>query len=377
MRARVPIAVFLSSFHPGGGERQTIELIGRLNRHRFHVHEASFRREGAWLGAVERAATSVAEFPIQGFGRVSTLAQARRFARWCRQQDVKVLYAADLHANIFAVPAAAAAGVPVRIASYRHLAPVETAGRIALQRAAYAWAQAVVANTAAAANRLADQRVSRWRVRVIPDGVDLDSFTPCSAAAPIRRLVTVGSLRTERGQDVLLEAVQTVVRRCPDVELVVAGDGPLRGDLERQARRLGIASHVRFVDPCEPVARLLGRCDAFVLPSRTDASPTRVLEAMACGLPIVASRVGGVREVIEHQRTGVLVPPGDARALGYALLDLVQWSGHARTMGRAARTAVEARHSLDRMVAAHERLYLDELERQAVAAPAASEMVAS
>jgi len=125
------------------------------------------------------------------------------------------------------------------------------------------------------------------------------------------------------------------------------------------------------------VPGLLAGCDAFVLTSISEAFPNSVLEAMASGLPVVASRVGGLTELIEHQRTGVLVPPGDARALAYALLDLMQWDTHAYGLGVAARRAVEARFSFERMVAAFERLYLDHLARHERAVPAASEVVAS
>jgi glycosyltransferase involved in cell wall biosynthesis len=181
----------------------------------------------------------------------------------------------------------------------------------------------------------------------------------------------------EKGHDVLFEAAQIVLRRCPDVEFVIAGDGPRRAELETLARRLDIASQVRFLGHCEHVAPLLAECDAFVLPSRSEAFPNSVLEAMASGLPIVATRVGGIREVIDHQRTGVLVPPDDARALGYALLDLIQWNTHATALGQAARTAVETRYSLERMVTAYERLYADELAKHALVAPTASEVIAS
>jgi len=235
----------------------------------------------------------------------------------------------------------------------------------------------IVANCAAAADRLAAERVSRWRIRVIPNGIDLSPCVERAPGRPIRRIVTVANLRREKAHEVLFQAARTVLRRYPDVEFVVAGDGPRRQELEAMTYRLGIASRVRFLGHCEHVASVLAESDAFVLPSRSEAFPNSVLEAMASGLPIVASRVGGILELIEHQRTGVLVPPDDERALSYALLDLIQWSGHAAALGRAARRAVETRYSFDRMVAAYERLYGDELARRAVVVPATSEVIAS
>jgi L-malate glycosyltransferase len=374
---RIPIAIFLSSFNPGGTERQTIELIRRLNRQRFDVHVACFHREGSWLPRAEEFAASVAAFPIHGFRRAATLSQAHSFAQWCRRTELKVVYTADHYANIFATPAAALAGVPVRIASRREINAGKSGAQITLQRAAYACATRVVANCGAAAERLAKECVARWRIDVIYNGLDVEAYRPRDVVRPIRRIVTVANLRSEKGHDVLLEAAQLVLRRYPDAEFVLAGDGPRRSALEAQARGLDIAPRVRFLGHCDNIPALLADCDAFVLPSRSEAFPNGILEAMAAGLPVVASRVGGILELIEHQGTGVLVTPGDPRALAYALLDLIGWDGHAAALGRAARQAVETRYSFDRMVAAYERLYASELAKRAVAAPSPSEVIAS
>jgi glycosyltransferase involved in cell wall biosynthesis len=168
-----------------------------------------------------------------------------------------------------------------------------------------------------------------------------------------------------------------VLRRYSDAEFLIAGDGPRRDELEALARRLGIDRRVRFLGHCEDVPDLLASSDLFVLPSRSEAFPNAVLEAMAAGLPVIATRVGGIVELIEHQRTGVLVPPDDPRALGFALLDLIQWRSHAIELGQAARTVVEQRYSFEQMVAAFERLYLDTLRSKQQIAVVASEIVAS
>jgi len=377
MRRRIPVAVFLSRFDPGGTERQTIELIRRLDRERFDVHVPCFQKAGAWLARAEEYAASVEAFPIRGFRRTATLWQAHAFGRWCRERDIKILYTADFYTNVFATPAAAVAGVPVRLASRREINAGKRPAQIALQRASYACAQAVVANCAAAADRLAEERVARSRIHVIPNGIDVSRYRQCAGGRPIRRIAVVANLRPEKAHEVLFAAAQMVLRRVPDVELVVAGDGPRRAELERLAAAMDIAPRVRFLGHCEDVAGLLAGSDAFVLPSRSEAFPNSVLEAMASALPIVASRVGGISELVEHQRTGVLVPPDDARALSYALLDLIQWPDHARGLGRAARRTVETHYSFDRTVAAFERLYLQELARHVHSAPAASEVVAS
>jgi glycosyltransferase involved in cell wall biosynthesis len=367
----------MSSFDPGGTERQMTELIRRLDREQFEVHVASFHRRGAWLGRAEERAASIGEFPISGFRKPATFAEARRFADWCRARHIAVVHTADLYANIFGLPAAAMAGVPVRIGNRREINPDKTPAQIALQRAAYACAHVVVANSAAAGERLARERVPRSRIRVVPNGIDVTAYPVHPHDRPIRRIVTVANLRREKAHEVLFEAAELVLRRCPDAEFVVAGDGPRREELAALAASRGIASRVTFTGYAEDVPALLASSDMFVLPSRSEAFPNSVLEAMATGLPIVATRVGGIVELVENQRTGVLVPPDNARALGHAILDLIQWRSHAAHLGRMARAEVEARYSFDRMIGAFQRLYLEQLSVHAPVRLAASELMAS
>src|ERR1044071_3288152 len=118
---RIPVAIVLSSFDPGGTERQMSELIRRLDRRRFQVHAVCFRRTGAWLRRVEAAAYEGADFPLRSFKCPTTLLTMGRFVRWLRSRRIAIVHACDLYANIFALPAATLARVPVRIGSRREL----------------------------------------------------------------------------------------------------------------------------------------------------------------------------------------------------------------------------------------------------------------
>jgi glycosyltransferase involved in cell wall biosynthesis len=367
----------MSSFDPGGTERQMIELARRLDRSKFNLHIACFHKRGAWLSRAEAAATSIAEFPISGFRKPSTVTQARRFGAWLTDRGIVVLHTADLYANIFGLPAAAAVGVPVRIANRRDINPNKTIAQIALQRAAYSCAHMVVANSRAAASRLRHEQVPGARVRVVANGIDLAMYSVPQERRPIRRIVTVANLRREKAHEVLLEAAAMVVQRFADIELVFVGDGPRRNELDAIARQHGIDGRVRFLGHREDVPAILASSDLFVLPSRSEALPNAVLEAMAAGLPVIATRVGGMPEIVDHQRNGVLVAADDARALGFAMLDLIQWPEHAYALGARAREAVARDYSFDRMVAAFEELYLDALRARTPVGSTASELIGS
>src|SRR4029450_12346242 len=169
---QVSVAVFLTRFDPGGTERQMTELICRLDPSRFTVHVACFEKRGAWLPKVTERAASIAEFPIQGFGRPATLGALVAFARWCRRERITVVQTCDFYANILGLPGAALAGVPVRVGSRRDLNPDKSPAQIRLQRQAYRCATTVVANCPAARGILLDEGLAPASIAVIPNGVE-------------------------------------------------------------------------------------------------------------------------------------------------------------------------------------------------------------
>jgi len=334
-----------------------IELVRRLDRRRFDVKVACFHREGAWLPRVEEAAP-VTAFPIRGFARPATVTQAAAFARWCRRHRIRVVQTCDLYANVFALPAAALAGVPVRVGSRRELNPDKTTAQIALQRHAYRCADAIVANSSAARAHLEREGIAPGRIQVIANGVTVERFTPVPGVRPVRRILTVANLRKEKAHEVLLSAAALLAPSHPDLSFVIAGDGPRAGELQAMAERLGLRDRVRFLGHVEDVPTLLGSADAFVLPSISEAFPNAAIEAMAAGLPVVASAVGGLLDLVDHGRTGLLVPPSDPAALAAAIASLEADPERAARLGAAAREDVAQRYSFDRMVRSFEDLYL-------------------
>jgi L-malate glycosyltransferase len=354
----IPIAFFLTSFGAGGTERQMLELVRRLDRGRFEAHLACFHRDGAWVSRAEAAADSLSEFPISSFRSPATIGQGAAFAAWCRRRHIALVQACDLYANIFALPAAAAGGVRHRIASRRELNPDKSALQIGLQRLAYSFAHRVVANSEAAAARLRREGVTARKILVIPNGIDLARFEPPLRDREIRRLVTVAAFRPEKAHDVLIAAAAEALTAVPSLSLTLVGDGPTRPSVEGLVRRLGLGGRIRFLGHANDVAAVLRDHDAFVLPSRSEAFPNAVIEAMAMAMPVVATEAGGIPELVAHGRTGILVSPDRPDALARAIVDLVRRPGFAQAMGRRARADVVARFSLDRMVARFESLYL-------------------
>ncbi len=361
---RIPIAVFLTSFDSGGTERQMTELVRRLDRQRFDVRVACFHRRGAWLSRVEGAVDEIAEFPVTSFRSPSMLVQLAAFARWCRERRIAVVQAADIYANGFGLPGAALARVPVRVGSRREVHPTRGRALMTLQRVGYAAAHRIVANSEAGAARLRSEGIRSGRIAVVRNGLDLDAFGLRSSPPRRHRIVSVARLRPEKAQEVLIAAVARLRPSWPDIRLRLVGDGPREEELRRFASACDVSDVVEFLGHRDDVPRLLREADVFVLPSRIEAAPNAVLEAMAAGLPVVASEVGGIPEVITSGVNGLLVPPDDMERLAGALFHLFDDSSRAERLGLEARRHVQAHYSFGRMVAQFEELYLSELARR-------------
>jgi glycosyltransferase involved in cell wall biosynthesis len=199
------------------------------------------------------------------------------------------------------------------------------------------------------------------RTVTILNGVDLESFTaarvPEEGGLETFRVGTVGSLTPQKGYPDLIAAMGILSAEGIPARLTFVGDGPLREELESLASAGGIADSVTFAGTAADVRPFLSRFDVVAGASLREGLPLSVLEAMASGLPVVTTDVGGNREAVEDGLTGLLVPPGDPAALAEALAGL--WADPARrdSMGKAARSRVEERFSARKMVSETESLY--------------------
>ncbi len=194
-------------------------------------------------------------------------------------------------------------------------------------------------------------------VVVIHNGVDVSRFT-ISAPTPQRsgRIVHVGRLYHVKGQDTLVDAMATVHRDLPEARLTIVGDGPTRSALEAQSDRLGLQAVIRFEGKQDDVRPFLAAASLFVLPSRSEGISIALLEAMASGLPVVATDVGGNSEVLDTTM-GVLVPPESPSALAESIVTLLSNPESAAQSGRNARNRIEADFSLAATGAAYDQAY--------------------
>ena len=303
---------------------------------------------------------------IEGFeraGRVRYLLHARRVRRLVRELQPDVLHALHLTSYGFL---AGLCDVRPALTSVWGTDILEAPGWSPLHLLVTRYALAKADHVTATGLRLASATL-RYAPRakpvtVVPYGIDLARFRPLArnGATPAEAVIgSVARLSREKGLDVLLAAVARLIERGVPVRVVLAGDGPERGRLERLAGKLGIAGRVDFRGevPHEQVPAVLGELDIFVLPSRAEGFGVAALEAAAMELPVVASEVHGLPDVVDDGRSGLLVPPGDVEGLAGAVGRLAADATLRAEMGRAGRSLVERRYRWEENTAQMERLY--------------------
>jgi glycosyltransferase involved in cell wall biosynthesis len=346
----------------GGTEGQFVEIARGLNRSRWSVHVGCLRAEGPNRARLEAAGVR----PVS-YGRRCSFRSPRfalgvvDLARSLRARRIALVHSFDFYSNRFGVLAARLARVPVVIASQRDLGNFRPPLQRWVQRATLRLAGYVVVNTEAVGERLRAGGIAPERIVLIPNGVDLSRFTSAvGSAAPRSGRVTVGTLavlRPEKAIADLVRAAPLVQARCPAVRFVIWGDGPCRPALERLVRELGLEQVVELRGTTAQPEAALRDLDIFVLPSLSEACPNALLETMAMGLPVVATRVGGIPALVEDGRTGLLVPPGDPSALARAIAGLIEDPVRAAAMAARAREHVRNDFGLDRMLAGLQVLY--------------------
>lgn len=313
----------------------------------------------------------ISVFPWGPRGEVDPAAAWRIF-RLARREGVALLHAHTAHAVTLALAAGFLGGLHV-VATRRVSFPLR--GR--LSRWKYRKASAVVAVSGDIAKDLAAAGIPPDRLRVIHSAVDLRRLLPLPPREEARRRLRIpegrkvlgvaAALARHKGHAVLFETLGDLLREEPGLEALLAGEGPLRRELERKAEKESLP--VRFLGHLEDLRDFYASLDLLVLPSLSgEGSPGAVKEAAAAGVPVVATRVGGTEEVLRDGREALLVPPGDGKALGQAVLRLL------RDRALAGRLAAQARQrsgdfGMDRMAEAYVDLYAS-LTRRAPSAGA-------
>jgi glycosyltransferase involved in cell wall biosynthesis len=361
-----------------GGERYLLALASELDRKRFRL-SVIVPDDGPLVRRLHALDVETARVPLND--RLIHPRALRGLARTLARLEPAIVQSHGARSNVYTRLAARYVAVPAVVSTvHNSLFDYEVSGP---RRAAYVLAERltspladrIVAVSRAIAADLAERyRLDARRIVVIPNGIDAWAFRPARPAAAVRAelripaghrvVVMAGRMTAQKGWDLLLESAARLAPARRDLAWVLVGDGPLRAALIRRAEELGVAAC--FTGAREDMADVLGGADLVVLASRSEGLPFTLLEALALGKPVVATRVGGVPEVLDEGRCGRLVPPNDAAALATAIASVLD-APDAAAMAARGRARVESAYTLDAMVRGLERVYETVLREHGVA----------
>jgi glycosyltransferase involved in cell wall biosynthesis len=343
----VRICFLAGTLGQGGAEQQLYYMVRALHDRGTGVRVLSLTQGEFWEHAIRRLGV-----PVTWVGRSrSRLGRLRAVVQDLRQCPADIIQSQHFYTTPYATAAARLLGIreigAIRcdvITERRAIGPV--LGRLSLV------ARTIAANSEAAIENAVTMGIPRSRLVLLPNVVDTVHFAPAvRPASPQITLLLMGRLTAQKRVDRFLSVLETIKRRSTrPVRGLVVGAGPERPSLERQAASMGLLPDtVEFCGAVPATSAIYHQADILVLTSDYEGTPNVVMEAMACGLPVVSTRVGDVPRLIHHDDTGYLADCGDDAALAGHALRLIDDSALRRTIGTRARQYIEAHYSVRRL----------------------------
>jgi starch synthase (maltosyl-transferring) len=365
----VKILYLITDLDVGGAERALVKLATHLDTTRFQPSVACLGEPGVLGEKLLGHSIPVTFFKARRKWDLGVIFRLRRLLDKGRYD---ILHTFLFHANIVGrIAALLAFNRPAVVASIR----------VAEPRRHHLWLEGwtsglvdrfVAVSGGVRSLMLQRAGISPHKIVTIPNGVDPTEIPqgPIDIRAELKLpdscplVVTVGRLTKQKGLCFLIEAAGRILKAQPDAHFLIIGKGELERPLKRQAARRGVAANVHFLGWRPDAWGVVASADLFVLPSLWEGMPNALLEAMASGVPVVATQVAGSSEIIESGKLGVLVPPCHERILAQAILGLLSNPDRARQLGAAGQQHVLQNFAVERMVAAHEKLYLELMKQR-------------
>jgi len=340
MGQRTAILLHAQTVGYGGGERQLATLALSLDPSRWEVHVLRQHPGGGWEGKLQAAGIALYHLQLNSYVGGQAWREMRRLRAYLKQHRIRIAQGFDYTANVFVTPVARSVAEVVALSTQRCETKLIPEKYKRVTRWVHRLAHGVVVNSHALARQLREEEgLSGQRIHVSENGIDTELFSPGPARGGGELVYgCVCLLREEKRLDLLLEAFAGL--QWP-ARLLLVGDGPEKERLQQLAAQLGITGRCEFLPATQQVTACLHKMDVFVLPSRSEGLSNSLMEAMSCGLTVIASSAQANQELIEHGETGLIFESGNA----VSLREQMQRAREGRGWGQAARQRVEQHYS--------------------------------
>jgi len=339
----------------GGAENIILALIKGLNRNKYSVGLLILSGTGPLIGEAKKLGIEVTALRMKSkFDIISLL----KIFPYLRKKKIDILHTHLYHSNIIGALVKKWKRIPIFLYTSHGLpieknSPLSLCNNLIMRKANHK----IIAVSSDVKRKLINYgKVKPEKIILIHNGIDVSKFFSSEKGKDIL-IGTIANLRLVKGHQYLLKAIPTVLEGIPSTKFLIVGQGPLRKDLEQLAKRLKITKNVIFTGYQKNIAEILAKLTLFVLPSIREPLGICLLEAMATGLPVVATNIGGIPEVVKDRETGLLVPPKNPEILAHAILTLLQNREKAKNMAIAGRRRVEEKFNLKIMVRKTEEVY--------------------
>jgi len=375
----------MTTFFQGGTEGQVLNLVRHLDRQAFDLQFACLRKGGDMLAEFEKLNIPFAEFRIRNLYGPRTFLQQMRFAAHLRTQRTQIVHSYNFYANMFAIPAARMARVPVVLASIRDRGVYLTPSQAIAQKWVCRLADRILVNAESIREWLLEQGYQDSRISVIRNGVDMSRYAGSTNSSCIRQelgipgsapiVVMIARLNPQKGVDDFIKAASLLKLSHPEVRFLIVGsklqyqegvfsqDRQYLQELQQLATDLGVGGSVIFAGHRTDTPEILAQAAISVLPSHSEGLSNTLLESMAAGIPTVATRVGGNPELVRDQVNGILTPVRSPEHLAQAIGVILDDAELAKRFGRTAKMMATEDFSLQKMTADTQALYRAELAR--------------
>ncbi len=375
MQRKIGIMYVMPSLVVGGAEKLLLTTVKYLNRDRYEISVCCIVSEGIIADEIKKL--GIKFYCLKESPRFYNPKKIYSLYKLFRKEKPAIVHTQILGANIYGRIAAILARVPVIISTEHNV--------YYKKKKIHIWLDKILAKNTdkiiAVSNKVKEftsrqEGIAKDKFELIYNGIDSKEFLSAASRKDIRNklnlregdfiLGTVGTITTQKGHYYLIQAVSQLVKRYPNTVLLVVGKGELKEKLQEIVGKLRLKENVHFLGLRRDIPNLLNCMDVFVFPSLWEGTPLALLEAMLMELPVIASSVDGILEVVESGKNGILVPPGNVEALSDAIDRLIRNPQLRQNLGKAAREHIlekfEVRQYIRKLESLYNRLLEEKLE---------------